>query len=259
MNGVLEGRVALEIECVDRILLNAYVPGVQVPGRIVRFLCGHLGHPIPVTGAVGADRRSFPSRDPGGLSALVGSRCCGSDRRTSSRSDDRRLVTRARTWSVPSARAASDSVRWSWPRNSNGSGVPGTGRGNRGSRIRLDSAREATIAGAVPAPRGPPGSRLTRHSPARPVVNVDSLGPDTSFASLALRSMVEWRLTRIRAEDHDSQPPRRTRGCGRAGRSHRRPDSRRCPRTPRRSHRRARRARSPAACRARAGAPRRRR
>ena len=239
--------------------MNASVPGLQVPGRIVRFLCGHLWSYDPVPGAVGADRRSFPSRRPGRLSALGGSRCCGSDRQTTRGQMTATSITSARTWSGPSARAAPDSVRWSWPRIRNRPGVPGTGRGNRGSRIWLDSAREATMAGAVPAPCGPPGSRLTPHSPARPEVNVDSLGPDTSFASLAPRSMVEWRLTRIRAEDHDSQPPRRTRGCGRAGRSHRRPDSRRCPRTPRRSHRRARRARSPAACRARAGAPRRRR
>ena len=193
----------LEIEWVDRILLNASVPGLQVPGRIVRFLWGNLGHPTPVPGAVGADRRSFPRRDPAGSSALVRSRCCGSDRQTTRGQMTASSITCARTWSGPSARAASDSVRWSWPTNSNRPGVPGTGRGNRGSRIRLDSAREATIAGAVPAPRGPPGSRLTPHSPARPEVNVDSLGPDTSFASLAPRSMVEWRLTRIRAEDHE--------------------------------------------------------
>ena len=39
------GHVALEVECVDRLLLNAYVPGLQVPGQVVRFLCGHRGHP----------------------------------------------------------------------------------------------------------------------------------------------------------------------------------------------------------------------
>ena len=53
INDVLEGHVALEIECVDRILLNAYVPGLQVPGQIVRFLCGHLGHPIPSPALLG--------------------------------------------------------------------------------------------------------------------------------------------------------------------------------------------------------------
>jgi hypothetical protein len=47
INDVLERHVALEIDCVDRLLLNAYVPGLQVPGQIVRFLCGHLGHSIP--------------------------------------------------------------------------------------------------------------------------------------------------------------------------------------------------------------------
>jgi hypothetical protein len=47
INDVLEGHVTLEIECVDRILLNAYVPRLQVPGQVVRFMCEHLGQPIP--------------------------------------------------------------------------------------------------------------------------------------------------------------------------------------------------------------------
>jgi hypothetical protein len=46
INDVLEGHVALEVECVDRLYLNAYVPGLQVGGQVVRFLCGHLGKPI---------------------------------------------------------------------------------------------------------------------------------------------------------------------------------------------------------------------
>jgi hypothetical protein len=46
INDVLEGHVALEIECVDRLYLNAYVPGLQVGGQVVRFLCSHLGKPI---------------------------------------------------------------------------------------------------------------------------------------------------------------------------------------------------------------------
>ncbi len=53
INDVLEGHVALEIECVDRLLLNAYVPGLQVPGQLVRFLCGHFGHPIPSPALLG--------------------------------------------------------------------------------------------------------------------------------------------------------------------------------------------------------------
>lgn len=46
INDVLEGYVALEIECVDRLYLNAYVPTLQVGGQLIRFLCRHLGHPI---------------------------------------------------------------------------------------------------------------------------------------------------------------------------------------------------------------------
>jgi len=33
INDVLEGHVALETECVDRLLLNAYVAHMQVPGQ----------------------------------------------------------------------------------------------------------------------------------------------------------------------------------------------------------------------------------
>jgi hypothetical protein len=43
INDALEGHVALEVECVDRLYLNAYVPNLQVGGQAVRFLCGHLG------------------------------------------------------------------------------------------------------------------------------------------------------------------------------------------------------------------------
>jgi hypothetical protein len=47
INEVLEGHVKLELECVDRLYLNAYVPVLQVAGQVVRFLTGHLGYPIP--------------------------------------------------------------------------------------------------------------------------------------------------------------------------------------------------------------------
>jgi hypothetical protein len=49
INDVLEGHVALEIECVDRLYLNAYVPNLQVGGQVVRFQCAHLGFEIPST------------------------------------------------------------------------------------------------------------------------------------------------------------------------------------------------------------------
>lgn len=46
INDVLDGHVALDLECVDRIYLNAYVPNLQVGGQVVSFLCGHLGNDI---------------------------------------------------------------------------------------------------------------------------------------------------------------------------------------------------------------------
>ncbi|HEY2651887.1 MAG TPA: hypothetical protein VGI50_08200 [Solirubrobacteraceae bacterium] len=62
INDVLEGHVALEIDCVDRLLLNAYVPALQVPGQVVRFLCGHLGHPIPSPALLGRIGNRFRSQ-----------------------------------------------------------------------------------------------------------------------------------------------------------------------------------------------------
>jgi hypothetical protein len=32
---------------VDRMLLNAYVPNLQVGGQVVLFLTRHLGNPVP--------------------------------------------------------------------------------------------------------------------------------------------------------------------------------------------------------------------
>ena len=47
VNEVLDGQVALDLECLDRIYLNAYVPMLQVGGQVVSFLTQHLGNPIP--------------------------------------------------------------------------------------------------------------------------------------------------------------------------------------------------------------------
>ena len=44
---VLEGHVTLEIESLDRIYLNGYVPTLQVAGQVVTFMTRHLGRPIP--------------------------------------------------------------------------------------------------------------------------------------------------------------------------------------------------------------------
>ena len=47
INDVLDGHVALEVDCVDRLYLNAYVPSLQVPGQVARFLHDHLGLMLP--------------------------------------------------------------------------------------------------------------------------------------------------------------------------------------------------------------------
>jgi hypothetical protein len=47
VNDVLEGHVQLDVECLDRVYLNGYVPNLQVGGQVVRFLTRHLGYPIP--------------------------------------------------------------------------------------------------------------------------------------------------------------------------------------------------------------------
>lgn len=47
VNDLLDGQVGLDIECADRVYLNAYVPNLQVPGQVVGFLTGHLGQPVP--------------------------------------------------------------------------------------------------------------------------------------------------------------------------------------------------------------------
>src|SRR6266508_2139668 len=47
VNDLLGGHVSLEIECLDRIYLNGYVPNLQVGGQVVSFMTQHLGCPIP--------------------------------------------------------------------------------------------------------------------------------------------------------------------------------------------------------------------
>ena len=47
VNEVLDGHVVLDIECLDRVYLNAYVPILQSSGQVVAFMTQHLGLPIP--------------------------------------------------------------------------------------------------------------------------------------------------------------------------------------------------------------------
>jgi hypothetical protein len=47
VNELLDGHVMLDLECLDRIYLNAYVPNLQVGGQVVTFLTEHLGFRVP--------------------------------------------------------------------------------------------------------------------------------------------------------------------------------------------------------------------
>lgn len=46
LNDLLKEHVTLDIECIDRLYLNGYVPSLQTSGQLVGFL-RHLGNPIP--------------------------------------------------------------------------------------------------------------------------------------------------------------------------------------------------------------------
>jgi hypothetical protein len=47
VNELLEGHVGLDVECLDRIYLNGYVPNLQVAGQVCSFMMAHLKQPIP--------------------------------------------------------------------------------------------------------------------------------------------------------------------------------------------------------------------
>lgn len=47
VDDALAGHATLDIECLDRIYLNAYVPILQSSGQVVAFFTQHLGYPFP--------------------------------------------------------------------------------------------------------------------------------------------------------------------------------------------------------------------
>jgi hypothetical protein len=52
INEILKEHVTLDIECIDRIYLNGYIPNLQIPGQLVNFL-RHRGHRIPSPAMLG--------------------------------------------------------------------------------------------------------------------------------------------------------------------------------------------------------------
>ena len=51
---LLKEHVALDIECVDRLYLNGYVPWLQTPKGLISFMKHHLGKPVPSPGMNGS-------------------------------------------------------------------------------------------------------------------------------------------------------------------------------------------------------------
>jgi len=46
VNDVLDGHVVLDLQCLDRVYLNGYVPKLQVGGQVIGFLTEHLGYRV---------------------------------------------------------------------------------------------------------------------------------------------------------------------------------------------------------------------
>jgi hypothetical protein len=53
INDLLRDHVTLEVECLDRIYLNGYVPILQTGGQLVKFMMERLGKPIPSPALLG--------------------------------------------------------------------------------------------------------------------------------------------------------------------------------------------------------------
>jgi hypothetical protein len=56
---LLQEHVALEVECIDRVYLNGYVPTLQRSGGLVHFLCHHRGEIIPSPALLGRISQGF--------------------------------------------------------------------------------------------------------------------------------------------------------------------------------------------------------
>ena len=81
VNDVLDGHVGLDIECLDRIYLNGYVPNLQMGGQVVSFLTAHLGNPIPSPAILEKIGTAF-RRAVASFAEANRSRWCGSLRMT---------------------------------------------------------------------------------------------------------------------------------------------------------------------------------
>ena len=115
VNDVLDWHVVLDIECLDRVYLNAYVPILQSSGQVVAFMTQHLGMPIPspalmekISTRFRRAVESFASAN--GISWVRFSK------------DDRKIDVMQPYLDRQAATGRSGSPRWAWPRSSSGCG-----------------------------------------------------------------------------------------------------------------------------------------
>ena len=59
INELLKEHVVLDVECLDRIYLNGYIPRLQVPGDLVNFLIKYKGNKIPSPALLDIMTKSF--------------------------------------------------------------------------------------------------------------------------------------------------------------------------------------------------------
>ena len=53
VNTLLDEQVTLELESIDRLYLNGYIPILQTPGQLLRFLLEQRGNRIPSPALLG--------------------------------------------------------------------------------------------------------------------------------------------------------------------------------------------------------------
>jgi hypothetical protein len=90
INEVLEGHVAFELECVDRLYLNAYVPKLQVGGQVQSFFTRHRGQKIASPALMGQIGNRF-AREVKAFAAANGVPVLRLRKPDRSRWDDRKL------------------------------------------------------------------------------------------------------------------------------------------------------------------------
>jgi hypothetical protein len=56
---IIKNHVTLEVEGIDRMYLNGYVPGLQTEGGFVHFVHQHLGFPIASTAVISPLSKAF--------------------------------------------------------------------------------------------------------------------------------------------------------------------------------------------------------